>query len=386
MSYNPFIKIEKEELAKLTFTCEFSNYLYYSESKGLQLGSLFETDEDTYDKIQKVLEGRDDTTIKKKDRVYILPGNNLPRPRIKEYLRSIGAYLTSDIDKATVIAGNNNIEDADMVQQAKIASMMFKTSDYRYVDKHAANDDDSVDRFIEDVKYYAAGDTSNLDIPNISCIISEKANCNIAYHSVVDYDNKDLYFMYPLTLKVLYKALSKKLPIINQDYFTKHAHSDLKLSDPEVYRSIMSMLDSSDDTNIELGVEILVHAKIDDNPYSKYHIWKLAKEHNWVLTSKRHDKNVKYFLEVSDWNTLNNLYGPDDYVNWANNNEYLNIEIFKELLPEIYEVEIRNQSSGFYNLVKAEGIECMNICYTLDEEWINYLKQEENDKQIIESV
>jgi len=146
------------------------------------------------------------------------------------------------------------------------------------------------------------------------------------------------------------------------------------------------MLDSSDDTNIELGVEILVHAKIDNNPYSKYHIWKLAKEHNWALTSRRHDKNVKYFLEVSDWNTLNNLYGPDDYVNWADNNEYLNIEIFKKLLPEIYEVEIRNQSSGFYNLVKAEGIDCMNICYTLNEVWVNYLKQEENDKQIIESV
>ena len=81
MSYNPFIEIQSEELAKLTFTCEFSNYLYYSESKGLQLGSLFETDEDTYDKIQKVLEGRDDTTIKKKDRVYILPGNNLPNQR-----------------------------------------------------------------------------------------------------------------------------------------------------------------------------------------------------------------------------------------------------------------------------------------------------------------
>lgn len=386
MSYNPFIKIEKEELAKLTFTCEFSNYLYYSESRGLQLGSLFETDEDTYDKIQKVLEGKDDTTIKKKDRVYILPGNNLPRPRIKEYLKSIGAYLTSDIDKATVIAGNNNIEDFDMVQQAKIASMMFKTDNYRYVNKHAAHDDDDINKFIDDIKYSAEGDTSNLNIPNVTCIISEKANYNIAYHSVIDHLHNDLYFVYPLTLKVLYKALSKKLPIVNQDYFTKNAHSNLKLSDPEVYESIDSMLRSSDDTNKELAIEILVHAKVENEPYCKYHIWKLSKQHNWEISSRRHEKNVKYFLEISDWSTLNNLYSANDYVKWADNNQCLNIELFKKLLPEIYEIETKYQNSGFYDLVEAEGDECMNICYTLKEKWTNYLKQKENDKQIIESV
>jgi hypothetical protein len=384
MSYNPFIEIQSEELAKLTFTCEFSNYLYYSESKGLQLGSLFKTDKDTYDKIQKVLEGKDNTTIKKKDRVYILPGNNLPRPRIKEYLKSIGAYLTNDINKATVIAGNYNIEDTDVVQQAKIASMMFKTSDYKYANKN--DDEDSFEKFIMYVKNVLGSGTSNLDTNNIPFTISEKAGHNIAYHNAVNYDYDDFYFIYPLTLKVLYKALSKKLPIINQDYFTKHAHSDLKLSDPEVYGSIDSMLHSSDNTNIELGVEILVHAKIDDDPYSKYHTWKLAQKHNWEISSRRHDKNVKYFLEISNWSKLNHLYGADSYASWADENGYLNAKLFKKLLPEIYKIETESQNTGFYDLIEVENDACMNICYTLKEKWTNYLKQEENDKQIIESV
>lgn len=389
MSYNPFIKIDDKELAKLTFKCEFSNYLYNSESRGLQLGSLFETDEDAYNKICTVLEGNDTASIKKKDRVYVLPGNNLPRPRIKEYLKSIGAYLTTDITKATVIAGNDNITE-DIDDQAKIALMMFEVS-YCYTVNNDEDDcSENLSKYHKDIiKNLHGRNIDSLTLPEGPYMISNKAYTNNLYYNSVVYrsPNPSSYFMYPATVKAVYEILSKGLPVLNQEYFTKNAHSNLSLSDPEVYGSIASMLDSNDTTNTDLGVEVLVHAKIDNTPLCKYHIWQLARNHNWEVSGRKsYDKNVKYFLNISDWSRLYTIYQTSDYVDWAFNNDALDKELFRKLLPEIYKEEVEGSNTEFYEIVEAKGDDCVNICFTLKEKWINYLKQEENDKQCIEEI
>jgi hypothetical protein len=375
MAQTPDYKVDPTLLARLTFRRELCNYVYYSESNGRTYGYLYETDEPTYTKIKDILSGSDTAQVKKGDRIFVLPGNTLPLKRIRTYAKSVGAFVTNEIEKATVIAGNWELEAEDAEYQAKFAHAVFRTESYRYVEDNShLYDQDLEDTFDDLIPGHNSKRIYNEFTQGVPCIISETAASNAGYDPHIAKMDEERYFLYPVAMNALYYALAKKLPIISQEYLNDNAHSDLDLSDPEVYKSLADMFGSSDSSNRRLAVQVMVHAKFDnEDPLCNYHIWLLQKDYYSIINNYERDKNVKHFLDTSNWYAF---VGENtrEYLKIALEKDVLTKEIFLKLLDEVREEERDSfYESEFYELTHEGNT---GFVYRLKSKWLKLLNPE----------
>ena len=75
---NVFIHPSDEELEALGFSLNKRKYLYTSSNDEIKSDFLYQTDEESFNKIQEKLKGGD-YTIKEKDKLYVLPGVKIPK-------------------------------------------------------------------------------------------------------------------------------------------------------------------------------------------------------------------------------------------------------------------------------------------------------------------
>jgi len=379
MAYNPFVEVDHTELAKLSFTRELCNYVYSNYTVGTMLGQIYEVEKNVYNKIGEILKGSETAEVKKKNRVYVLPGNSLPKKRIKEFLKSKGAYMTSDLEKADVIMGNDKIEEY-AGGQASLSVMLFRTDEY--LEMRQENPEmtvaDSIKNFTGGMFAPMRDQVAEEYNEGIRCIVSDWG-----YMEAIGYDQNcgrvsdEKFYAYPITLKVLFKILSSRLPVLTQEYVNANAHSDLDIGEPEVFQNIMNMFKSSDNANIELGVEILVHSKLPDTPKAWYHLWRLASSHANKLSSRDRIKNVQYYINATNWSSLRYINSME-YLKLVEEKGNLNTEIFKLLLPDVKE-EARDifEDSEFYDLTHESDT---GFVYRLKPKWMKYLKQEKEVK------
>lgn len=373
MAQTPDYKVDPTLIARLTFRRELCNYVYYSESYGRTYGYLYETDEQTYTKIRDILTGNDTAQVKKGDRIFVLPGNTLPLKRIRTYAKSVGAFVTTEIEKATVIAGNWNLEAEDAEYQAKLAHGMFRTESYRFVSDNSDQYDQSLEDTFDDLIHgHNSKRIYNEFTQGVPCIISETAASNAGYDPHIESMHEERYFLYPVAMNALYYALAKKMPVINQEYLNDNAHSELSLSDPEVYKSLSDMFGSSDSSNRRLAVQVMTHAKFDnEDPLCNYHIWLLQRDYSSTLNNYERDKNVKHFMDTSNWHRF--LHEDTrSYLQIALDKDVLTREIFLKLLPEVRDEERDAfHNSDFYELTH-EG--STGFVYRLKPKWMKLLK------------
>jgi len=341
MSYNPFVEAEPEQIARLGFNMTKRPYVYYSDTLGMQTAYLYETDYKTWMTVQKVLQGQPGHSIVKKDKVFVLPGNPLPQYRIKEYLKNIGATTTRDIEKATIILGNNALgQELSSGYQPKVADVMFAIDDIMGVE---INNDDNWDITIDKFKLENFKDEELLDV-----VLSKSAYDAKGYDTNIEWKSSSnpLYYIYPVGVQIVYHALARKIKIVDQETITENAHSQIYLKDKDTYRSIDQMLRSSngDDTNI--AVELLCGCNLDD---SVYHTWKLAYEYGSKVRNNGRSKNKSFFMDQSDWETLEDL-DPMEFAQYLMDKDELTPEIFDKLEEDIKKKAMENWDHDVYDI------------------------------------
>lgn len=378
-----FNKVEDAIITKLSFPRELCNYILYSETHGRIRGYLYKTDESTYNKIKNILEGKNEYQIKKKDKVYLLPGNSLPAKRIKEHLKSIGAYLTTDISKATVIAGNSNYYCDYVGHQALMSELQFATDDY-YIINQNSSDQDAFNTVFNNLIYSSRiQDEIQEDWYNgIPCILSDRLVCNIGNDYDIDRIETRYYFLQPILLEIVYNLLSKKLPIISEQYFIDNANSGLDLKEHKNYKSISDMLSSNDESNRELGKELLLHSKYDLNDIEcRYHLWLLANENYHYITSGI-SKNVTAFIDNSNFRSFHYM-NKTKFLNETLKEGILNKKIFLKLFNDIqneYTEFPDFRDNEFYELTHSS---INGFAFRLKKEWKNLLNNYESNKSKI---
>ena len=380
--YSP---VDIKIIDKLSFPYSVCNYVYYSNTNGKKLGTLYSTDENTFNKLQKILKGDEVIQVKKGDKVYILPGHPLSHIRIKEYLKNIGANTTKTLSSATVIAGCEDLyeEVGDYDSQAKPVSLLINAAEIYEVVLNDINADPSSlkytikqvhDNYSEQERLY---EEFNEGVP---IIISNRTHVQIGFNQNID-QVKDKYFITPDAMNTIYYILSKGLKVLTQKTIAENANSGLKLEDEETYLSIYQMLDSVDSKNKQLGIDVLIHCDLTGD--TTYNMWRLSRKFKNAVDRADNSKGISYFKNISDWNELRYL-NDEEFIAYAEKNDKLTSKIVEDLLPNIfYNVKGKspineNPEDEYDEHQFFEMINNGNMSYTvqLKEKWKLILKKE----------
>lgn len=347
-------------------------YLYHTDTRGHILGKVYSISEDIEDKIIEVFKGKDEHEIKAMDKVYILPGNDLPLNRIKEFVKSKKATVTKDISKATVICGNSNVYDTGDINLT--STLLFCTEDmYLPTGEDSISKDQYKSAFTGGELIYS--DYKKLAKAGVDVRITSKAYRESGYISGLKWLTEKEHYVFPVTLEMIYYILKNKIKVVTQKYMSENAHSGLDISDPEVYESINGMLGSSDHKNTELAIEILAHAKLDmKNPMTVYHIHKLGQHHYNKISRKAHLKNVAHFVSMSDFYHYAALDVAEFLLSLEKNN-MLDSRVFNLCYADLKaETEGYYHDSPFYEEVDLENK--YSVHYKLKEKYQKIMETE----------
>jgi len=343
MPYNAHLFMDPLQVSRLPFI-KGKVACLYEEGKTLYKGITFKTTKEDYDKASEKLLGKDTYQIKTGDKVFVMPGCNIPAFKLKDYIKSLGARIVGEIEDATVFIGCNNAiySYSNYNYEKKPYHLMFLLSDGHctkldligsVINFEAYEEDDSFNQ------YKSENIIDNSGLYNFG--ITERSESNILV-STGKY-NESEYFITPAAAKILYNCLLKKLPIINEKTLTEKCNTSIIITD-EIYDSVVSMLESGMEDNISTAREIIANCDIKN---STYNIWRLSKKYYGTFSRSRF-KNIRLFVEQSEFGMLNSLNNTDIIEHLSTKNQ-LTPEIFNSLINHIANVELGTFNNPLFN-------------------------------------
>ena len=286
----------------------------------------------------EILEGADDlnTIVNaqgyvpvKGDMIYLLPGVNIPRVKLKDLALSLGIRVVRDPAKANVIfAGRNSV--------AKITSSRwaYKVSSTFALDRIKEICDDGY--YIQNLEtaITSTGETdifgSYDDITNI-----------IAHNTRNEYNSSYIYTIDP-EYSEMYTTVKSKTIYSETELLNNINGDDSTTINEEVFEQLKNMFDSSDTDNHVLAMEIMANSKYED---SILYLLMLISQNAYKINSSntRNHVNFKSMLTYFGWQPRDvNHQNTDNIVEMIDNKGLLTVDMIKRLYQEYSEDIIRN--------------------------------------------
>lgn len=286
----------------------------------------------------ELLEGADDlnTIVNaqgyvpvKGDMIYLLPGVNIPRVKLKDLALSLGIRVVRDPAKANVIfAGRNSI--------AKITSSRwaYKVSSTFALERIKEICDDAF--YIQNLETAIAstGETDVFgDYNDIYNILAKgsRNDYSSSYIYTIDPDYSEMY--HTVKSKTIYSE-AELLNNINGD--------DSTTIDEEVFQQLKNMFESSDNDNHVLAMEIMANSKYED---SVLYLLMLISENAYKINNSntRNHVNFKSMLTYFGWQPRDVTHiNTDDIVQMIDKKGLLTVDMIKRLYQEYSDDIIRN--------------------------------------------
>ena len=286
----------------------------------------------------ELLEGADDlnTIVNaqgyvpvKGDMIYLLPGVNIPRVKLKDLALSLGIRVVRDPAKANVIfAGRNSI--------AKITSSRwaYKVNSTFALERIKETCDDGF--YIQNLETaiastgetYVFGDYN--DIYNI-----------LAKSSRNNYDSSYIYTIDP-EYSEMYNTVKSKTIYSEAELLNNINGDDSTTIDEEVFQQLKNMFDSSDTDNHVLAMEIMSNSKYED---SVLYLLMLISENAYKINNSntRNHVNFKSMLTYFGWQPRDVTHqNTDDIVQIIDKKGLLTVDMIKRLYQEYSDEIIRN--------------------------------------------
>lgn len=286
----------------------------------------------------EILEGADDLNEivntqgyvpVKGDMIYLLPGVNIPRVKLKDLALSLGIRVVRDPAKANVIfAGRNSV--------AKITSSRwaYKVSSTFALERIKEICDDGY--YIQNLEtaITSTGETdifgSYDDITNI-----------IAHNTRNEYNSSYIYTIDPEHSE-MYNTVKDKTIYSETELLNNINGDDSTTIDEEVFQQLKNMFDSSDNDNHVLAMEIMANSKYED---SILYLLMLISQNAYKINSSntRNHVNFKSMLTYFGWQPRDvNHQNTDNIVEMIDNKGLLTVDMIKRLYQEYSEDIIRN--------------------------------------------
>ena len=327
-------------------------------------------------------------TPMKGDKLYFLPGVNIPRIKLKDLATKFGIRTVRDVSEANVIFGSSKTKDKMTGYTWKykipttLVQLFFETYKNDMDDYQFSKIDNALEFYTEEyilTDWSTARNFTDNDLPQWNSYSAQPQY--VDYHSKsrsssehVHEVNKDYIHLYDLI---------KGKEIIDESCLLDQLNGDdAVIIDADMFTQLTTMFNSSDDDNHILAMEILANSKYKE---SLLYIEMLFKNHSYSI-GNCHTKNHVNFKSLLSYLGKSNRYidtSLDDIMESLISKKVLTNDKV-DILLENYGHEINNRGDSTY--FKVQTITVNEDTLSLLNENYNYKVIEDYEPSIVENL
>ena len=336
-------------------------------------------------------------TPMKGDKLYFLPGVNIPRIKLKDLATKFGIRTVRDVSEANVIFGSSKTKDKMTGYTWKykipttLVQLFFETYKNDMDDYQFSKIDNALEFYTEEyilTDWSTARNFTDNDLPQWNSYSQQPQYTD--YHSKsrassehVHEVNKDYIHLYDLI---------KGKEIIDESCLLDQLNGDdAVIIDADMFTQLSTMFNSSDDDNHILAMEIMANSKYKE---SLLYIEMIFKNHAYTI-GQSNTKNHVNFKSLLSYLGKNNRYidtNLDDIMESLISKKVLTKDKVDILLKN-YAEEINNRGDSTYFKVQTITVNedtlsllNENYSYKVIEDYepsiVNNLEEEELDEVI----
>ena len=327
-------------------------------------------------------------TPMKGDKLYFLPGVNIPRIKLKDLATKFGIRTVRDVSEANVIFGSSKTKDKMTGYTWKykipttIVQLFFETykndmDDYQYSKLENALEFYTEEYILTD--WSTARNFTDNDLPQWNSysqqpqFLSFDESRNTSSEHVHEV-NKDYIHLYDLI---------KNKEIIDESCLLDQLNGDdAVIIDADMFTQLSTMFNSSDDDNHILAMEIMANSKYKE---SLLYIEMIFKNHAYTI-GQSNTKNHVNFKSLLSYLGKNNRYidtSLDDIMDSLISKKVLTKDKV-DILLENYGEEIKNRGDSIY--FKVQTITVNEDTLSLLNENYNYKVIEDYEPSIVNNL
>ena len=327
-------------------------------------------------------------TPMKGDKLYFLPGVNIPRIKLKDLATKFGIRTVRDVSEANVIFGSSKTKDKMTGYTWKykipttLVQLFFETYKNDMDDYQFSKIDNALEFYTEEyilTDWSTARNFTDNDLPQWNSYSAQPQY--VDYHSKsrsssehVHEVNKEYIHLYELI---------KGREIIDESCLLDQLNGDdAVIIDADMFTQLTTMFNSSDDDNHILAMEILANSKYKE---SLLYIEMLFKNHSYSI-GNCHTKNHVNFKSLLSYLGKSNRYidtSLDDIMESLISKKVLTKDKI-DILLENYGHEINNRGDSTY--FKVQTITVNEDTLSLLNENYNYKVIEDYEPSIVENL
>ena len=327
-------------------------------------------------------------TPMKGDKLYFLPGVNIPRIKLKDLATKFGIRTVRDVSEANVIFGSSKTKDKMTGYTWKykipttLVQLFFETYKNDMDDYQFSKIDNALEFYTEEyilTDWSTARNFTDNDLPQWNSYSAQPQY--VDYHSKsrsssehVHEVNKEYIHLYELI---------KGREIIDESCLLDQLNGDdAVIIDADMFTQLTTMFNSSDDDNHILAMEILANSKYKE---SLLYIEMLFKNHSYSI-GNCHTKNHVNFKSLLSYLGKSNRYidtSLDDIMESLISKKVLTKDKV-DILLENYGHEINNRGDSTY--FKVQTITVNEDTLSLLNENYNYKVIEDYEPSIVENL
>ncbi len=251
---------------------------------------LYTVDDDSVEKINALLKGGALVSLPAKSKGYVIPGCKYSIAQLRDIARLNNWTITNDASKADFFIGHGkNMSSGNADQQVPNNLIAKDCSVLLY------NMSDNFSR--EKIKL--KGGLFNTIMDTEDYMVFSKAYYRY-YDSWSPLNNMEteFNFLHPRTVEMLYRILSMKTPVIDEDLVFNSI--ERVTIDDSIYQTLTTMF-NSDMENRAVAAEMVFNCNYET---SMYYIYKLLKEDYYQVTNAMSNANVKIMNDKLDFTSL----------------------------------------------------------------------------------
>ena len=327
-------------------------------------------------------------TPMKGDKLYFLPGVNIPRIKLKDLATKFGIRTVRDVSEANVIFGSSKTKDKMTGYTWKykipttLVQLFFETYKNDMDDYQFSKIDNALEFYTEEyilTDWSTARNFTDNDLPQWNSYSQQPQYTD--YHSKsrassehVHEVNKDYIHLYDLI---------KGKEIIDESCLLDQLNGDdAVIIDADMFTQLSTMFNSSDDDNHILAMEIMANSKYKE---SLLYIEMIFKNHSYSI-GNCHTKNHVNFKSLLSYLGKSNRYidtSLDDIMESLISKKVLTKDKV-DILLENYGHEINNRGDSTY--FKVQTITVNEDTLSLLNENYNYKVIEDYEPSIVNNL
>jgi len=324
----------------------------------------------------------------KGDKLYFLPGVNIPRIKLKDLATKFGIRTVRDINEATIIFGSSKTKDKMTGSSWKykipttLVQLFFETYKNDMDDYQFSKIDNALEFYTEE--YILTDWSTARNFTDTDCPQFNSYSLQPAYLDYVNNKKSSSEYVYDITTDYLnlFKSIQGKEIIDESCLLDQLNGDDAVIIDADMFTQLSTMFNSSDDDNHILAMEILANSKYKE---SLLYIEMLFKDYSYKI-GNCHTKNHVNFKSLLSYLGKANRYidtSLDDIMESLISKKVLTKDKV-DILLENYGEEIKNRGDSTY--FKVQTITVNEDTLSLLNENYNYKVIKDYEPLIVENL